>query len=231
MVSIFFRHQIDVLVQDVTPLLTHWSYVFLALSHWNELVGPSGLIQETMRNAEIPKSPCPASYTRQNSKGTHQLLNTCILGTYLKISHEQKNINDETQSECSGTHMDHGKWSQGPIRKYIILNLWKCRQFKNFCDFTRHRMALGLILLILCNSLAPGRCSRSFRRIIFKLIIQNSSLSAHCGIALRWMPQNLTNEKSTQVQVMAWRHQATSHHPSQCWSRPMSPCGVTRSHV
>ena len=40
--------------------------------------------------------------------------------------------------------------------------------------------------------------------IIFKLIIQNSSLGAHCGIAVRWMPQNLTNEKSTLVQVMAW---------------------------
>ena len=39
-------------------------------------------------------------------------------------------------------------------------------------------------------------------------------------IALRWMLQNLTNEKSTLVQVMAWCHQAPSHYQSQCcpWS-------------
>ena len=41
-------------------------------------------------NAEIPKSPRPASYTHQNSKGTHQLLTTCVLGTNRKISTEYK---------------------------------------------------------------------------------------------------------------------------------------------
>ena len=47
-------------------------------------------------------------------------------------------------------------------------------------------------------------------------------------IALRWMPLDLTDEKSTLVQVMAWCHQATSHYLSQCWPRSMSPYGVTR---
>ena len=47
-------------------------------------------------------------------------------------------------------------------------------------------------------------------------------------IALRWMPIDLTDEKSTLVQVMAWCHEATSHYLSQCWARPMSPNGVTR---
>ena len=42
--------------------------------------------------------------------------------------------------------------------------------------------------------------------VIFNLIIQDSSLDTHYEIALRWMPQNLTNEKSTLVQVMSWRH-------------------------
>ena len=27
---------------------------------------------------------------------------------------------------------------------------------------------------------------------------------------------------------MAWCHQATSHHPHQCWPRSMLPCGVSR---
>ena len=45
---------------------------------------------------------------------------------------------------------------------------------------------------------------------------------------LRWMPLYLTDDKSTLVQLMAWCRQATSHYLSQCWPRPMSPCGVTR---
>ena len=47
-------------------------------------------------------------------------------------------------------------------------------------------------------------------------------------ITLRWMALDLTDDKSTLVQVMAWCHQATSHYPSQCWPRSMLPNGVTR---
>ena len=43
------------------------------------------------------------------------------------------------------------------------------------------------------------------------------------------MPQNLTDDKSTLVQVMAWCHQATSHYLNQCWPRYSTPYGVTRS--
>ena len=42
------------------------------------------------------------------------------------------------------------------------------------------------------------------------------------------MPQDLTQDKSTLVQVMAWCRQATSHYLSQCWPRSMSPYGITR---
>ena len=42
------------------------------------------------------------------------------------------------------------------------------------------------------------------------------------------MPQSLTNEKSTLVQVMDWCWQATSHNLSQCWPRSMSPYDITR---
>ena len=33
------------------------------------------------------------------------------------------------------------------------------------------------------------------------------------------MPHDLTDDKSTLVQVMAWCHQATSHYLNQCWPR------------
>ena len=39
---------------------------------------------------------------------------------------------------------------------------------------------------------------------------------------------DLTDHKSILVQVMAWCRQATTHYLSQCWSRSMSPNGVTR---
>ena len=42
------------------------------------------------------------------------------------------------------------------------------------------------------------------------------------------MPLDLTDDKSTLVQVMAWCRQATSHYLRQCWPRFMSPYGVTR---
>ena len=47
-------------------------------------------------------------------------------------------------------------------------------------------------------------------------------------IALRWMPLDLPDDKSTLVQVMAWCRQATSHYLSQCWPRSMSPNGISR---
>ena len=49
-----------------------------------------------------------------------------------------------------------------------------------------------------------------------------------CEIALRWMPLDLTDEKSTLDQVMAWCHQATSHYLNHCWLRSMSPYGITK---
>ena len=43
------------------------------------------------------------------------------------------------------------------------------------------------------------------------------------------MPRDLTDDKSTLVQLMAWCCLATSHYLSQCWPRSMSPNGVTSS--
>ena len=39
---------------------------------------------------------------------------------------------------------------------------------------------------------------------------------------------DLSDNKSTLVQVMAWCRQATSHYLSQCWPRSRPPNGVTR---
>ena len=73
-----------------------------------------------------------------------------------------------------------------------------------------------------------GRFQFNFRKVIFKLNLGNSGWGISYEIALRWMPQDLTDDKSTLVQVMAWCRQATSHYLSQFWPRFLSPNGVTR---
>ena len=77
------------------------------------------------------------------------------------------------------------------------------------------------------NSLAPGRFERNLRKVIFKLILMIVGWGIFYKMALRWMSMDLTDDKSTLVQVMAWCRQATSHYLSQCWPRSMPPYGVT----
>ena len=62
---------------------------------------------------------------------------------------------------------------------------------------------------------------------MFKLTLVNGGWGISNEIALTWMPLDLTDDKSTLVQVMAWCRQATSHYLSQCWPRSMSPNGIT----
>ena len=76
------------------------------------------------------------------------------------------------------------------------------------------------------NSLAPGR-KWNFSQAVFMLTLVIDSSDFLCEIALRWMSLELSDDKSTLVQVMAWCHQATSHYLNQCLPRFMSPYSVT----
>ena len=76
--------------------------------------------------------------------------------------------------------------------------------------------------------MAPGKFEQNFNQVIFKLISVTDGWGISCKITLRWMPLDLTDDKSTLVQVRAWCRQATSHYLSQCWPRFMSRYGVTR---
>ena len=78
------------------------------------------------------------------------------------------------------------------------------------------------------NSLAPGRFQINFRQVIFMLTLVNCGWGISHEIALRWMPLDLTGDKSTLIQVMAWCRQATSHYLNRCWLRSISPNGITR---
>ena len=78
------------------------------------------------------------------------------------------------------------------------------------------------------NSLAPGKFEWNFRYLILQIITVIYGWGISCEFTLRWMSLDLTDDKSTLVQVMAWCRQATSHYLIQGWPRSLSPCGVAR---
>ena len=64
--------------------------------------------------------------------------------------------------------------------------------------------------------------------MIFKPILVTDSSGNPCKFALSWMSHDITDEKSTSFQVMAWCCQAASHYMLQWWLRTMMPYGITR---
>ena len=79
------------------------------------------------------------------------------------------------------------------------------------------------------NSLAPGRSECDSKNVIFNLVLLIGILRSSHDNALWRMPQDLTDNKSTLVQVMAWCRQTTSHYLSQCWLTSLLPYGVARA--
>ena len=63
------------------------------------------------------------------------------------------------------------------------------------------------------NSLNPGKFKKMNKLpvVIFQLILVIGAWGILGEIALRWLPQDLIDDESTLVQVMAWCRQATSH--------------------
>ena len=78
------------------------------------------------------------------------------------------------------------------------------------------------------NSLASRGFGCNFKNLIFKLASLIGTFRASFYEVLRWMIQDLTDDKSTLVQVMVWCHQATSHYLSQWWPKSMLFYGVIR---
>ena len=74
----------------------------------------------------------------------------------------------------------------------------------------------GIWKLNMSNSLAPGRYGSTSKIVISKQMSWIKFQRAYYEIALRWMPENTFDGKSTLCQIMAWCHQATSHYLSQC---------------
>ena len=63
----------------------------------------------------------------------------------------------------------------------------------------------------------------------FKCVLVIISMDISSAIAFRWMAQDLTDDKSALIQVLAWCCQARSHYMNQCWLRSMMLYDDTRS--
>ena len=110
------------------------------------------------------------------------------------------------------------------------MSSWTCQPLRSVPCFSEsfimpwHLQSHGGYLF----HLAPGRSECDSKNAIFNLVLLFGILRSSHDNALRWMPQDLTDDKSTLVQVMAWCRQATSHYLRQCWFSSLSPSSVAR---
>ena len=124
---------------------------------------------------------------------------TCLTGSFVYQGASGNGVYGTLHSVC----LSYREWPVGnkPLHESMITNFF--------------------------NSLAPGIFELNFRKVIFKLILVIDGWSFYHEIAIRWLPLNITDDKSTLAQVMVWWRQAASHYRSHCWPRSMSPYGVT----
>ena len=71
----------------------------------------------------------------------------------------------------------------------------------------------------------PLRDLALISNVVFKLISRIHIFIISCELALRWILQDLINNKSTSVRAIAWCCRAANHYPSQCWPGSLSPIG------
>ena len=108
----------------------------------------------------------------------------------------------------------------------LVLSQWY--HFRQISQISAMRSQLGKLGVYQLTHWPLESLNEIFRYVIFKQILVIDGWGISCEIALRWMSLNLTDDKSTSLQVMAWCHQPTSYYLSQYWPTSLSPYGVTR---
>ena len=140
--------------------------------------------------------------------------------------------------------MDWAKTIAKGDKEHINLGIWcdLCKKFSGTsdsaeCSWHMHTV-LCLALLRLYHRKSPqkqrltnwplGDLNVISKKEIFNLALLIGIFNSSYDNVLWWMPQDLTDDKSTLVQVMAWCRQAASHYLNQCWPRSPTPYGVTK---
>ena len=108
------------------------------------------------------------------------------------------------------------------------INAGRCLRILAGLMRLRMGMAVSCLWPASFNSLAPGWSECDSKNVIFQSCFTDWYLQTFHDNALRWMPQDLTDDKSTLLQVMAWCRRAPSHYLSQCWLSSLSPYSVVR---
>ena len=107
----------------------------------------------------------------------------------------------------------------------------RCHNYSNVIKFIQNvsaNMCKWEIFSIACFANYVSIILHDINSLAFRSLCPITTWALADEIAPRWMPQNLTNEKSTQVQVMAWCRQTTRQYLSRCWPKSMKPYGVSR---
>ena len=126
------------------------------------------------------------------------------------------------QAECFTDHIPQGNWCVVVVALpgflEIAVNIALPANWKISTNASYNQWV---------NSLSHGRFGWKLTSAIFKLNSMIDGWGISYEKVIRWTTLNLTDHKSTLVQVMAWCRQATSHYLNQCWPRSVSPNGVT----
>ena len=159
---------------------------------------------------------CPLQWRHNGQDGVsnHQP-HDCLLNRLFK-RRSKKTSNLRATGLCAGNSLRTGEF---PAQR--------ASNAKKFSIWWRHHA-------LICMSKCPQTTQETSKPVVrlnslvFKFILAIDGWDISHEISSRWMSLDLTDDKSTLVQVMAWCRQATSHYLSQCWPRSLSPYGVTR---
>ena len=113
-----------------------------------------------------------------------------------------------------------------PMMMWRCINISNRSKYLQVITFTnnKERQSIQQMLLTHCS----WEILIILEKNIFKLILVTDGCDISIEIALRWTSRDLSDDKSTLVQVMAWCRQATSHYLNQYWPRSLPAYGVTR---
>ena len=112
-----------------------------------------------------------------------------------------------------------GKFESPMFNSYTNQHALKIKELHGGVCGNNNQITFRISDVNLFNSLAPGKFEWNFRSLIFQIISVIDGWGISCEVAHRWMSLDITDDKSTMVQVMAW---------CQCWPRSPSPYGITR---
>ena len=171
----------------IIPLLMHWSYLSLTLSHWYDPVWYHQDVQWSATHI------CPSLGAWYGVQPTHDPLGHCqdegLPGgprdaARLDVSHRQGL--PELPGPAAHMAAEHGGQTQWGRFQTKLFMLWKItlRLFDKLCEYCN--MAFIEPIHHTVNSLAPGRLNLHFRWVIFMLILVIDDWCISCKIAIGW---------------------------------------------